>query len=134
MNALQNKLKNFHLFQRLYFSKINLEFSFLMSLKASIATSSRFALKCMIKYGRIRQASLFLKSFNLQLQTKVIHPKYYKYLKEVALAQPFGKVQNGLVSGRLAGIHQVTIHYMPEGKVSVQSTWEVWIHITLWQT
>ena len=33
---------------------------------------------------------------------KVIHPKYYKHLKNSCSAQPFGQTKNGLVSGRLA--------------------------------
>ena len=37
-----------------------------------------------------------------QAKGKVIHFKYYEYLKEVVLAQPFGHIINELVSGRLA--------------------------------
>jgi hypothetical protein len=30
---------------------------------------------------------------------KVIHPKYYKHLKEAAQQNHFGQIKNGLVSG-----------------------------------
>ena len=34
--------------------------------------------------------------------TKVIHPKYYKHLKEAAVTQSFGQKKMGWFSGRLA--------------------------------
>ena len=55
-----------------------------------------------IAYSRPVSASLDFHHLCTFPQTvKVIHPKYYKHLKNV-LTKPFGQTKNGLVSGRLA--------------------------------
>ena len=57
-------------------------------------------LKFLFQFARLRTPNSNESTSTSAPLSKVIHPKFYKHLKEVAQDSHLGNIKNGLVSGR----------------------------------